>query len=170
MRKVVLNVAVSIDMLIEGPNGEYDWCFDDGNDYGMKAFMDRIDAMFIGRKSYDLVVETSNDYFPGIHRYVFSNSLTQADQGEVINGDWVNKVKEIINSPGKDIWLFGGANLTEQFMNENLVDELQLAVHPIILGAGKPLFPSLEDRKNFKLKETIPYESGLVQLIYTKQE
>ena len=103
MRKVVLNVAVSIDMLIEGP---------------------------------------------GIHRYVFSNSLTEADQGEVINGDWVSKVKEIINSPGKDIWLFGGANLIEQFMNENLVDELQLAVHPIVLGAGKSLFPSLEERKS----------------------
>jgi len=54
MRKVILNLAVSLDGFIEGPNGEYDWCFTD-KDYGMTQFLRRVDAVFFGRKSYELV-------------------------------------------------------------------------------------------------------------------
>jgi dihydrofolate reductase len=76
MRKVILNVAVSLDGLIEGPNGEYDWCLDD-QDYGLTEFFGSIDAIFIGRKSYDMI-RAQPDMFPGKKMYVFSDTLNRA--------------------------------------------------------------------------------------------
>jgi dihydrofolate reductase len=170
MRKVILGVAVSLDGYIEGPNGEYDWCFTD-QDYGLTAFMERIDALFIGRKSYELMTnptETASEYsFDAYKKYVFSNTLQKVDDGiELIRGDIKTQVNELKNQPGKDFWLFGGADLTASFMNEGLVDELFLAVHPILLGAGKPLFTNISDRINLTLTDTKTYSTGLVSLWY----
>ena len=76
MRKVILGVAISLDGFIEGPNGEYDWCMTD-QDYGMSAFFERIDSMFIGRKSYELFVSVGDAAMPGfpqLKQYVFSRT------------------------------------------------------------------------------------------------
>src|SRR6187402_1123607 len=114
MRKVILCVAVSLDGFIEGPNGEYDWCFTD-QDYGMKEFFGRIDAIFMGRKSYDLSnsLEAAENPWKEITTYVFSNSLKEikAENTKLVSGDIVKEVGNIKKSPGKDIWLFGGASL-----------------------------------------------------------
>lgn len=170
MRKVILGLAVSLDGYIEGPNGEYDWCFTD-QDYGMDAFLERIDAIFIGRKSYDLMndmtEEASNYTFPEYKKYVFSNTISEAGEGiEIIRGDIKTQVIALKQQPGKDFWLFGGADLTASFLNEGLVDELFLAVHPILLGAGKPLFQNIKDRINLTLTDTQTYSTGLVSLWY----
>jgi dihydrofolate reductase len=169
MRKVILNVAVSLDGFIEGPNGEYDWCFTD-QDYGLSEFYDRIDAAFIGRKSYELLLkmEEKGEYsLPKLKEYVFSNTLEKVKEGAVlISGDFENKVTKIKQEEGKDIWLFGGASLTTSMMNFGLVDELQLAVHPIVLGAGTPLFKDLPGRVPLRLEETKSYATGLVLLKY----
>jgi dihydrofolate reductase len=164
-RKVILNVAVSLDSLIEGPNGEYDWCFTD-QDYGMKRFIESIDAIFYGRKSYELVQSMGENPWSNLKSYVFSNT-TKAHHGyELVNGDIVEKVKAIKAMPGKKIWLFGGAELTTALMKANLVDELQLAVHPIILGNGKAMFQNFPGRIKTKLLSSETFESGLVMLKY----
>ncbi|MFC5410994.1 dihydrofolate reductase family protein [Larkinella bovis] len=170
MRKVILGLAISLDGYIEGPNGEYDWCFTD-QDYGLTAFLERIDGLLIGRKSYDLLNNpnepASNNPYSGYKKYIFSNTLTQVGEGEeLIRGDIRTQVNALKNQPGKDLWLFGGANLTTSFFNEGLIDELFLAVHPILLGAGKPLAPNLKNRVNLTLLESKPYETGLVSLTY----
>jgi dihydrofolate reductase len=167
MRKVILNLAVSLDGFIEGPNGEYDWCFTD-QDYGMKEFFKRTDAIFLGRKSYELVKKTGDDYFGKRKIYVFSKTLTETkDENTIIIGEdvaaTVNKIK---NEEGKDIWLFGGASLVTTFMNEGLVDELMLAVHPILLGNGKPLFNGIQQRIKLHLSDVKTFSSGLVQIFY----
>ncbi len=74
MRKVILNLAVSLDGFIEGPNGEFDWCFAD-QDYGMINFMNRIDSIYIGRKSYELVLQMEKNPYPDKLKYVFSRTL-----------------------------------------------------------------------------------------------
>lgn len=167
MRKVILGLAISLDSFIEGPNGEYDWCFTD-QDYGMSEFFGRIDAIFIGRKSYELVQGMGeNAGFPKMKNYVFSNSLAQVAAGdELVSGAIKAKVLAIKNGPGNDIWLFGGASLTASLMNERLVEELWLSVHPILLGSGKPLFTGISDRIKLTLFETKAYETGLVSLKY----
>ena len=167
MRKIILCAAVSLDGLIEGPKGEYDWCFTD-QDYGLSDFFKSIDAIFMGRKSYELAksIEDQNPW-KGIRTYVFSNTMTSDPKdGILISGDIAKQVIEIKNQPGKNIWLFGGAALTASLLNENLVDEFSLAVHPILLGAGKPMFSAINRRIKTRLFETKTYETGLVSLKY----
>jgi dihydrofolate reductase len=169
MRKIILGVAISLDGFIEGPNGEYDWCFTD-QDYGMKDFMNRIDAIFYGRKCYEMMLRFDHggpNPYAKMKHYVFSNTLTKPYEGtELISGDFVKQVMDLKNKPGKDIWLFGGTEITTTFINNNLVDEMDLAVHPILLGAGKSLFNNVESRKHFKLASSKAYSSGLVMLNY----
>ena len=170
MRKVILGLAVSLDGFIEGPNGEYDWCFTD-QDYGMSDFFKRIDSVFMGRKSYKLAQSMGDAAMPGfpkLKEYVFSNTLQTVKKDViVISGNIVEQVNKIRNEPGRDIWLFGGAALTTSMMNLGLVDEIWLAVHPILLGSGKYCFSHLDHRVHLDLVETKPYSTGLVSLTYT---
>jgi dihydrofolate reductase len=174
MRKVILQLAVSLDGFIEGLNGEYDWCLTD-QDYGMADFFKRIDSVFYGRKSYELTLsmaesidEAAMSSFPKLSEYVFSTTLKEVKPGAIlINGDIEAEVRRIKNEPGKDIWLFGGASLTASLLNLGLVDEITLAVHPVILGGGKPLFSNINNRVALTLMDTKTYSSGLVSLTYT---
>ena len=112
MRKIILNAAVSLDGLIEGPAGEYDWCFTD-QDYGMTAFLDQTDAIFFGRKSYEVFKKHDEGMWPDKKRYVFSKTLQNPPaNGILVSGDIENKIAEIKKEEGKNIWLFGGALLT----------------------------------------------------------
>ena len=170
MRKIILQLAVSLDGFIEGPKGEFDWCFMD-QDYGMTEFFKRIDAVFMGRKSYELALSIHGEEEPGFHKlkeYIFSTTLNKVKEGAVlIKTDIKNEVEKIINSKGKDIWLFGGAGLISSLMNMHLVDEIILAVHPVILGSGKPLFKEINERTWLTLTEHKIYSTGLVMLTYS---
>jgi dihydrofolate reductase len=173
MRKIVLGLAVSLDGFIEGPNGEYDWCLTD-QDYGMSAFMNRIDAIFFGRKSYEMMMGAEapggENPWAGMQNYVFSNTWKKGGSDfELVSGDIVSEVNKIKEMKGKDIWLFGGASLTTSLLNAGLIDELGLAVHPILLGAGKPLFSGIQKRVRTKLIDSKSYSSGLVSLSYEVQ-
>ena len=168
MRKIILGLAVSLDSFIEGPNGEYDWCFTD-QDYGMRDFLQRIDTIFAGRKTYEMSLgkEDLDIGFPRMKEYIFSTTMATVPEGKtLIKGDIENEVMKIKNGPGKDIWLFGGASLTSSLMNLGLVDEVWLSVHPIILGSGKPLFNNIKKRIHLTLMDTKTYSSGLVSLTY----
>ena len=168
MRKIILNVAVSLDGFIEDANGAYDWCFTD-QDYGLTDFSNSIDTIFFGRKSYELILrENYTGYYKNYKQYVFSTTLKTLNDNSVtlISNDVTNAVNKIRDEQGKNIWLFGGASLVSFFMKENLVDELMLSVHPILLGSGKPLFENLESRKKLILTNSITFSSGLVQLYY----
>lgn len=168
MRRIILGLALTLDGFIEGPRGEYDWCFTD-QDYGMKDFLSGIDAIFYGRKSYELMktIEGGNP-FAKIKSYVFSNTLPRNEmEFEVVSGEVAVRARAIKELPGKNIWLFGGASLTTTFLNEGLVDELWLSVHPLLLGSGKLLFRDITRRIHLKLLETKAYETGLVSLRYS---
>ncbi|GAB2702549.1 dihydrofolate reductase family protein [Mucilaginibacter koreensis] len=168
MRKVILNLAVSLDGYIEGPGGEYDWCFTD-QDYGMSEFFSEIDTIFLGRKSYELLITAEENPFPGIKKYVFSDTLpeVQHEEIEVIGkADFKQTVTELINQEGGHIWLFGGADLVSSFLAEKLISDFTLSIHPVLLGGGKPLFRPFQQRTELMHIDTITYPSGLVQLKY----
>ena len=168
MRKIILSVAVSLDGLIEGPNGEYDWCLTD-QDYGLSEFFSRVDTMFLGRKSYELFYSSPENSFglPKMKEYVFSNTLEKVkDDAVLINGDIKTEVAKIKAEKGKDIWLFGGASLTTSLMNLGLVDELMMGIHPIILGSGKPAFQHLDSRTTLTLTRSEKFETGLLMCYY----
>jgi dihydrofolate reductase len=165
MRKVILGVAVSLDGFIEGPKGEYDWCFSD-QDYGLKEFYSQIDTIFMGRKSFEMAKDNMQQ-FGSMKLYVFSRTLASPLSGAVlIDGDLVGSIQKIKQSAGKDIWLFGGAELTTSFVNSDFVDEYWLSVHPVVLGSGKPLFQGIPYRKWMELIQYKVYPTGLVSLRY----
>lgn len=173
MRKLILGLAITLDGYIEGPNGEYDWCFTD-QDYGLNDFFTRIDAIFIGRKSYEIAQQyadsNNGESIPGMppmKEYVFSTSLKKVKDGSVIiSENSMLEARRIKSQPGKDIWLYGGASLTEAMMKEGLVDELWLSVHPVLLGDGKPLFNKQDERTQLTLLESKTYDTGLISLRY----
>lgn len=169
-RKIILGVAVSLDGYIEGPQGEFDWCFTD-QDYGLADFFTRIDTIFMGRKSYELVMrmerESGENPYKNMHTVVFSNTLkTVEGNASMCSGDIVSQIRAMQQQPGKDIWLFGGAELTTTFVNHELVDELWLSIHPILLGSGKPLFVGVDGRKKLRLTQHQVYDTGLVSVRY----
>ena len=100
MRKLILQVAVSLDGFIEGPNGEIDWCFTD-QDYGLNNFFKQIDTLFIGRKTYELMLrmgENASPGFPKFKEYIFSTTLEKVkDDAVLIKDDIESEVKKIKN-------------------------------------------------------------------------
>ena len=152
MRKIILSVAVSLDGFIEGPKGEYDWCPPPSKEE-MTNFLKTIDVVFMGRKSYEMAGEFLT---PEKLTYVFSTKLKQVrgKNVQLVSGDILKEVDIIKKQGGKDIWLWGGANLTTTFLNHNLVDEMWLGVVPIVLGGCKPLFQNIESRKQFNITES----------------
>jgi dihydrofolate reductase len=171
MRKIILSVAVSLDGFIEGPNGEYDWC-PPPSKKEMDDFLSGIDVIFMGRKSYEMAGEFM---VPEKTTYVFSNKLKQVRGKNVklLTGDVMKEVEVIRKQKGKDIWLWGGANLTTTFINHNLIDEMWLGVVPVVLGKGKPLFQNVEQRKQYtissadKIKDKT-HKAGYVSLKLSK--
>jgi dihydrofolate reductase len=177
MRKVILDLAVTLDGFIEGPNGEIDWCIMD-DDMDFNGFLSGIDIIFYGRVSYDTwgkfhpdanVSETEKRLWLDIHakkKYVFSSQNRQDDKAIFISSDLADNVAQIKQQDGKDIWLYGGASLVKTFIQSGLIDTYRLSVHPIVLGSGKPLFENLSGRIPLKLIKSNTFKSGVVQLIY----
>ncbi|PWV56327.1 dihydrofolate reductase family protein [Chitinophaga sp. S165] len=182
MRKVILNLAVTLDGFIEGPNGEIDWCITDeeGITAHFDEFLARVDTIFYGRVSYDLwgqyqpSGDASSDekkLWESVHsksKYVFSTHPKESKDATYVSSGIAGMVEELKAKPGKDIWLYGGASLITTFMNLGLVDNYLLAVHPVILGGGRPLFADLKDRTNLKLNGAVTSKSGVILLDYEK--
>lgn len=177
-RRIVLDLAVTLDGFIEGPNGEIDWCIMD-DDMGFKEFLNDIDTILYGRKSYELwgsysPTDKTSDMEKEIwalidekQKYVFSNTITSLNgKAKLINNNIEEEIKKMKNEPGKDIWLYGGANLITTFINLGLIDEYRLAIHPVILGAGKPLFTDIDKKLGLTLSSIKRFSSGVVQLSY----
>ncbi|MBA4053794.1 MAG: dihydrofolate reductase [Marivirga sp.] len=168
MRKIILNLAVSLDGYIAGPNGEYDWCLTDA-DYGMTDFLSSVDATLMGGKSYRLLLEYGPPY-PEFINYVFTRTEKSSPYTnvELLSNDIPSFVTKLKKKDGKNIWLFGGAEIIHILRTHDLIDELILSVHPVLLGDGLSLFKKLKARKQFKLVDSITYPSGLVQITYKK--
>ena len=165
MRKIILNVAVSLDGYIEGPQGEYDWCFTD-QDYGMKRFLFETDTILFGRRSFEKYEQGGKDFFPQHQKLVFSSTLDQTNLKAEISDNIEETTNQLRSQAGKHIWLFGGADLTKSFLKLGLIDEFWLAIHPLALGSGKALFSNLDQRLMLQLIGSKTYDSGLVQLMY----
>lgn len=177
MRKVILDLAVTLDGFIEGPNGEIDWCIMDG-DMDFPGFLAGIDTIFYGRVSY----EKWGNFLPGpdadeeeknlwslLHakkKYVFTRSPQQHFDDPVITSDISTVVEEIKKEKGKDIWLYGGSGLITTFIQKRMIDRYQISVHPTVLGEGKPLFENMKKRLDLNLVHVNTFRSGVVQLVY----
>ena len=138
-------------------------------DHSFYDFFKRLDTIFVGRKTYEMSSEMEGGPpgFPKFKEYIFSTTLNKVKEGAtLIKGNIITEVEKIKEESGKDIWLFGGAELTTSLMNLGLVDELSLAVYPVLLGGGKPLFNNIKDRIKLTLADTKTYSTGVISLTY----
>lgn len=182
MRKIILTLAVSLDGFIEGPNREVDWIeFSEETGKALGKFLKEIDTILYGRTSYEAwgnytPSDTSSDFEKNFYKtlnnmtkYVFSSSKAKFDGNPiVVKSDILHTIQNLKQRAGKNIWLYGGASLISTFVNLNLVDEFRLAVFPIILGDGNPLFKEIKYRTKLKLLEVNSGKSGVVELRYEK--
>ncbi len=180
MRNIILSLAMSLDGKIEGPNREYDWIpIDPESGAEMNRFAKGIDTVLYGRVSYELFgnykpdSESSREeqeFYEAVDRmkkYVFSSAKTVFEGApKVISSDIKARVNALKAAPGKDIWLFGGAKLITTLMNLNLIDRIELAIVPMVLGEGNPAFKDLLSRHPLRLLSTKQHQNGIVMLSY----
>lgn len=167
MRRVCYAVAMSLDGYIAGPNGEADWILMDP-EIDFRAVFERYDAFLIGRRTFEGMLAQGHGASPKMTTLVFSRSLKPADYPGVtiVAEDPRGAVETLTGQPGKDIWLFGGGSLFRSLLAEGLVDVVDVAVIPVLLGAGVPLLPSPSGRVKLELTGHRIYKTGIVSLQY----
>jgi dihydrofolate reductase len=167
MRRVCYSAAMSLDGYIADPKGGYDWIVMDP-EIDFTAMFSRYDVVLMGRKSYQMAKQQGGYGMPGMKSYVFSRSLKQSDVSDAtLSNDPEKTVKELKQAKGKDIWLFGGGELFRSLLELRLVDAVEVAVIPVLLGDGLPLLPKAKSRAKLKLIEQKLYKkTGTVMLSY----
>lgn len=178
MRKIILELTASLDSYIEGPNREIDWIkFDDSAADYLSHFADEIDTVLYGRVSYELYgsyeMPDDNGFskkMAAMKKLVFSDTMEPQEGIEVIrSSQLIPTITKLKLLPGKNIWLYGGSQLITSFVNADLVDEYRVAVQPVILGGGNPLFKNIQRIINLELVKVTPWpSSGVVSLIYKR--
>ncbi len=169
MRLVRYNCAMSLDGYIAGPSGEYDWIVMDP-DIDFAGMMTQFDTFLIGRKTFEAMLRMGNDAkpAPGTQNIVFSRTLRSSNYPHLIVSDDAERfVTELHAKPGKDISLFGGGELFRSLLHAGLVDRVEVAVIPVLLGGGIPLLPSPAGRATLKLVKQRVYEkTGTISIEY----
>jgi len=167
-KRVRYQVAVSLDGFIARPNGDYDWIvMDPGVDFA--ALYKQFDTAVMGRKTYEVgVAAGQSGAMPGMDVIVFSRTLpATAHPGvRIINDDPRKIVAELKEKKGRDIWLFGGGKLFRYLLDAGLVDTVEVAVMPVLLGEGIPLLPAGASTKLKLVDQKVLPKSGIVTLAY----
>jgi dihydrofolate reductase len=167
MRRVRYQVACSVDGCIAGPNGEYDWIVTDP-DIDFKALFAQFDTLLMGRKTYQAAAANAG-MFGGMETYVFSRTLPAGSKRgvTVVRENAAETVAELKARPGKDIWLFGGGELFRSLLEAGLVDTVEPAVIPVLVGGGIPFLPATTIRTSLTLtKHRVFPKSGIALLEY----
>lgn len=167
MRRFRYAVAMSLDGYIAGPDGEYDWIITDPDiDFG--EIFGRFDTLLMGRHTFEMMHRAGRGSMPGMQIVVFSRTLRPLDFLDItIVADRPEAAIEAIRStPGKDIWLFGGGSLFRSLLEARLVDTVEVAVIPVLLGGGIPMLPPPAGRTSLRLAGSKVFRTGIVSLEY----
>lgn len=143
MRQLRYSVAASLDGFIAGPNGEFDWIpIDPEIDFA--AMYAGFSGLVMGRKSYDVYVSTGGGEGPALPVYVYSRTLPAGERdGVTFVRDAVSHVRTLkAHDESRPLWLWGGGDLFRQLAQADLVDGVDVAIIPILLGGGLPLLPT----------------------------
>ena len=168
MRPLVCFIAATLDGYIAGPGGEIDWLFTD-QDYGYARFIAGVDTVVMGRKTYDLCLTFAEYPYPNLRTYVWSRTRHGKDEhATFLSGDIAAWLRGLKQEAGKTIWLVGGNALVGDAIAQDLLDELIVSIHPLLLGSGVPLFPSGLPKIPWQFVSADTFATGLVQLTYRR--
>jgi dihydrofolate reductase len=171
MRRVVYRVAASLDGFIAGPNGEIDWIVPDPT-VDFASIYAGVDTVLLGRRTYEMTLQPGAPPWPeGWRIYVFSRTLDAKRHAgvTVVSGNIGAAVAALKSETGSDIWLFGGGSLFASLLAARLVDQIEMAVMPVILGGGTPLVSVEAPRTRLTLTRSSTSPSGIVNLQYQVQ-
>jgi dihydrofolate reductase len=180
VRKVVASELVSLDGVMEKPE---QWSFSYSNDQmeeANAAGMASSDAMLLGRVTYEEFAafwpsqssdddQETTDYMNNTPKFVASKTLEEPlewNNSTLIKGDVAEEITKLKQQPGKDISITGSPTLVRSLLEEDLLDELRLMVHPIVVGSGKRLFEDVGDQKRLKLVDSKTFSTGVLYLTY----
>jgi len=188
MRKLKLQVQITVDGFVAGPNGELDWMTfgeDDEMRAQVNALTDSSDTILMGRKMTDGFVNywtnvldnrESPEYsfakkMIDIPKVVFSKTVKESKwiNTTVANGDLVEEIEKLKQKDGKDIIVYGGANFVSNLIKENLIDEYYLFINPVAIGNGLTIFGKLEDRLPLNLVKAKTFDCGETMVNYIKK-
>lgn len=162
-------VATSLDGLIADANGGTGWLdpFID-TDYGSREFLDSIDTVVMGRRTYDrLLITSKTNPYKGKHFVVLSHSKSSGPFADLF---WPGPVFDLmprLNAMGsQSLWIVGGGSVAGSFLEADLIDEVQQFVMPVVLGSGTPLFGPLHRPVSLHLKESHSFANGVLRLSY----
>lgn len=170
--EVVLYIAMSLDGYIALPDGSVDWLFDvegDGGDNGYANFYSTVDTVLMGRLTYEEILKLSDDFpYAGKPCYVLTRSLTEHEQAPHVTFTNETLTKLVPRMRGQSqgaVWLAGGGQLVQAFLQEGLLDKAIITIIPKVLGQGIPLFPEGTLPSTFKLTD-IEHRGNMVMLHY----
>jgi dihydrofolate reductase len=185
MRKLKLQVQMTIDGFVAGPKGELDWMtwtWDDELINYVSELTDSVDTILLGRKMTDGFIShwanvTKNpdnpEYsaakkFVELPKIVFSRTLNKSiwDNTVIAKGDYVEYINGLKEKSGKDIIVYGGADFVSSLVRKNLIDEYHLFINPSSIGTGMTIFNNIDDKLNLKLIESNAFECGIVMNKY----
>lgn len=172
-RKLILYIAMSLDGFIAKPDGDISFLFQvekEGEDYGYSKFIESVDTIIVGRKTYDKILSMGIEWPYGSREvYVYTRS-PKPDSGilHFYTGNLTDLIWKLKSQEGKHIYCDGGADTVHQLLLEDLFDELIISIIPHLLGDGIALFKGGLLEKNLQLISTTSFEKDLVQLHYSR--
>jgi dihydrofolate reductase len=189
MKKLKLQVQISVDGFIAGPNSEMDWLTWNMDDE-LKAYITEltgtVDTMLLGRKLaegfipyWSSVAANTEDpqydfgkMMTDTPKHVFSKTITESiwDNTSLVKDNLAEAVNKIKAGEGKDIIAYGGATFVADLVKHNLIDEYHLFVNPAIIGEGLSIYKTIEQRLKLKLVKAIPFSCGIAVLVYEPAE
>lgn len=180
MRKVILGMNISLDGFVAGPNGELDWIFPNVTPEQMAVVGQltmSVDTMILGRNTYleqeaafSKEVNELASAMNSLNKVVFSKTLDKVawQNSRLALDDPFEEINKLKQQSGKNIYVSGGASFAKSLLESDLIDELHLFVHPVILGAGKPIFSESSEKRSLKLDNVTTFSTGVVHLHYQK--
>lgn len=170
-RSVILYIAASVDGFIAGPDGDIGWLSSvekPGEDYGYGKFVDSVDTVILGRKTYDKVLSFGIPYPHSDKQcYIITRSIRPPEKNITFyRDDLTTLVKQLKSTPGKNIFVDGGAEVVKLMQDADLIDEYIVSIIPLLLGNGIRLFIGSEQQNSLRLSSCRSFETGLVQMHY----
>ena len=171
MRKVIFGVSTSLDNYVARKDGGIDWILGDEEAASRMAdFWKTLDTIVIGRKPYEPVLNSGKPFptIPGVKNYVLSHTLKEVSDKnvEIIREDAAEFVRKLKTEEGKGISVLSGGLLAKPLFEANLIDEVVVNIHPILLGSGIPLFHEMSQQIDLELIECKTFKNGCVSVTY----